>query len=59
MHALLQSNPAAGHHQPKSSLETAGHLQASPRQSLVGSLFLSPGLGPGAQGSVVHSWKVQ
>ena len=36
-------NPAAGHHQPTPSLETPGHPQASPGQSPVGSLLLSPG----------------
>ena len=40
---LSAPNPAAGHcrHTPK--LETPGHSQASLGQSLVGSLFLSPG----------------
>ena len=36
-------NPAEGHHRPTSSLETPRHPQASPGQSPVGSLFLSPG----------------
>ena len=41
--AYSAPNPAAGHcrHTPK--LETPGHSQASLGQSLVGSLFLSPG----------------
>ena len=36
-------NPAAGHPWPTPSLEILGHPQASPGQSPVGSLFLSPG----------------
>ena len=36
-------NPAAGHHRPMPLLETPGHPQASPGQSPVVSLFLSPG----------------
>ena len=36
-------NPAAGHPQPTSLLETPGHSLASLGQSLVGSLLLSPG----------------
>ena len=40
---LSAPNPAAGHHQPTSPLETPGHSQASLGQSLVGSLLLSPG----------------
>ena len=40
---LSDSNPAAGHHQPTSLLETPGYSQASLGQSLVGSLLLSPG----------------
>ena len=36
-------NLAAGHHQPMPLLGTPGHPQASPGQSPVGSLFLSPG----------------
>jgi len=40
---LSAPNPAAGHHQPMSPLETPGHSQASLCQSLVGSLLLSPG----------------
>ena len=40
---LSAPNPAAGHHQPTHLLETPGHSQASLGQSLVGSLFLSPG----------------
>ena len=40
VHAL---NPAAGHHQPTPPPETPGHPQASPGQSPVGSLLLSPG----------------
>ena len=35
-------NPAAGHHRPTPPLETPGHPQASPGQSPVGSLLLSP-----------------
>ena len=40
---LSDSNPAAGHHQPTSLVETPGYSQASLGQSLVGSLLLSPG----------------
>ena len=40
---LSTSNPAAGHHQPTTLLETPGHSQASLAQSLSGSLLLSPG----------------
>ena len=40
---LNAPNPAAGHHQPTSLLDTSGHSQASLGQSLVGSLLLSPG----------------
>ena len=40
---LSTSNPAAGHHQPTTLLETPGHSQASLGQSLLGSLLLSPG----------------
>ena len=40
---LSAPNPAAGHCQPKPLLETAGHSWASLGQSLLGSLFLSPG----------------
>ena len=48
--ACSAPNPAAGHHQPTSLLETPGHSEASLGQSLVGHCsFL---LGPGAQGSV-------
>ena len=36
---LTAPNPAAGHHQPKTLLETPGHWQASLGQSLVGSLL--------------------
>ena len=45
MHVLLHSvpQPCTGHHQPTSPLETPGHSQVSLGQSLVGSLFLSPG----------------
>ena len=50
MQALLHSGPtctqvapAAGHHQPMPLLQTPGHSRASLDQSLVGSLFLSPG----------------
>ena len=39
---LSDSNPAAGHPQPKPPLETPGHSW-SLDQSLVGSLLLSPG----------------
>ena len=46
-------NPAAGHHGPTPSPETPGHPQANPDSLLWGHCsFL---LGPGAQGSVVHS----
>ena len=41
--AVQAPNLAAGHHQPMPSLGTPGHPQASPGQSPVGSLFLSPG----------------
>ena len=41
--ALSAPDPAAGHHQPTSLLETSGHSQASLGQSLVGSLLFSPG----------------
>ena len=40
--ALSAPNPAAGHCRPPPLLETPGHSQASLRQSLVGSLLLSP-----------------
>ena len=40
---LSAPNHAAGHHWPTSPLETPGHSQASLGQSLVESLFLSPG----------------
>ena len=40
---LSVPNPAAGHHQPTPPPETPGHPQASPGQSPVGSLLLSPG----------------
>ena len=40
---LSAPNPAAGHHQPTPPPETPGHPQASPGQSPVESLFLSPG----------------
>ena len=51
MHRYTQCpNPAAGHHQPTSLLETPGHSQASLGQSLVGHCSFI--LGPGAQGSV-------
>ena len=40
---LSAPNPAAGHHRPTPPPETPGHPQAGPRQSLVGSLLLSPG----------------
>ena len=39
---LSAPNPAAGHHQPTLLPETPGHPKASPGQSLVGSLLLSP-----------------
>ena len=41
--ALSAPNPAAGHCQHTLLPETPGHSQASLGQSLVGSLFLSPG----------------
>ena len=41
--ALSAPNPAAGHHPPTPPPETPGHPQASPGQSLLGSLLLSPG----------------
>ena len=40
---LSAPNPAASHHRPTPPLETPGHPQASPGQSPVGSLLLSPG----------------
>ena len=40
---LSAPNPTAGHHRPMSRLETPGHSRASPGQSLVRSLLLSPG----------------
>ena len=40
---LSALNPAAGHHQPTPLPEIPRHPQASPGQSLVGSLLLSPG----------------
>ena len=40
---LSAPNPTAGHHRPRSLLETPGHSRASLGQSLVGSLLLSPG----------------
>ena len=40
---LSAANPAAGHRQPTSLLESPGHSWASLGQSLVGSLLLSPG----------------
>ena len=40
---LSAPNPAAGHHWPRLPLESPGHPRASPGQSLVGSLLLSPG----------------
>ena len=40
---LSAPDPAAGHCQPMSLLETPGHSQASLGQSRVGSLLLSPG----------------
>ena len=40
---LTAPNPASGHHQPTLPLETPRHPQASPGQSPVESLFLSPG----------------
>ena len=41
--ALSAPDPAAGHRQPMTPLETPGHSRASLAQSLVGSLLLSPG----------------
>ena len=41
--ALSAPDPAAGHRQPTTPLETPGHSRASLAQSLVGSLLLSPG----------------
>ena len=41
--ALSAPDPASGHHQPTSPLETSGHSRASLGQSLVGSLLFSPG----------------
>ena len=41
--ALSGPNPAAGHRGPTPLPETPGHSRASLRQSLVGSLLLSPG----------------
>ena len=41
--ALSAPNPAAGHCRPTPPLETPGHSWASLGQSLVESLFLSPG----------------
>ena len=41
--AVQAPNLAAGHHQPMPLRGTPGHPQASPGQSPVGSLFLSPG----------------
>ena len=46
---LSAPNPAAGHHRPTPLLETPRHPQASPGQSLVGSLLLSPGSFPVVQ----------
>ena len=40
---LIDLNRAAGHHRPMTLPETPGHPHASPGQSLVGSLLLSPG----------------
>ena len=42
-HECSAPNPAAGHCQPVSPLQTSVHSQASLGQSLVGSLLLSPG----------------
>ena len=42
--ALSAPNPAAGHHQPMSLLETPGHSQTSLGQFPVGSLLLSGSL---------------
>ena len=39
---LNAPNPAAGHHRPRSPMETPGHSQACLGQSLVESLLLSP-----------------
>ena len=50
---LCTLGPAAGPHWPTPPLESPGHPQASPGQSPVGSLLLSPG--PGAQASAVPS----
>ena len=41
--ALSAPNSATGHTRPTPPLETPGHSQASLGQSLVESLFLSPG----------------
>ena len=41
--ALSVPVPAAGHHRSTTLMETPGHSQISLGQSLVGSLFLSPG----------------
>ena len=41
--ALSAPDPAAGHRQPMTPLETPGHSRASLAQSLVGSLLLAPG----------------
>ena len=43
-HSTLQqaSNAAAGYRRPTPPMETPGHLQESPGQSLMGSLLLSP-----------------
>ena len=41
--ACRAPNPAAGHRQATPLPETPGHSQASLAQSLVGTLFLSPG----------------
>ena len=49
--ALVAPNPAAGHCRPTLLPETPGHLWASPDQSPVGLLLLSPGSWY-AQGSV-------
>ena len=40
---LSAPNPTAGHHRPRSLLETPGHSRANLGQSHVGSLLLSPG----------------
>ena len=42
-HARTAPNPLAGHHWPTPRPEIPGHSQGSLRQSLVGSLLLSPG----------------